>query len=43
MNAVIAGVAGAILAAVGTIGGVSAYQGDPEGVAASNLYTYADN
>jgi len=43
MNAVIAGVAGAVLATLGTIGGVSAYQGEPDGVPASNLYTYADN
>jgi hypothetical protein len=43
MNAVIAGVAGAVLATLGTIGGVNAYLGDPEGVSASNLYTYADN
>jgi hypothetical protein len=43
MNAVIAGVAGAVLATLGTIGGVNAYQGDTDGVPASNLYTYADN
>lgn len=43
MNVVIAGVAGAVLATLGTIGGVSAYVGTPEGVSSSNLYTYADN
>jgi hypothetical protein len=43
MNLAIAGVAGAVLATLGVIGGVSAYVGTPEGVPTSNLYTYADN
>ena len=40
---VIGGVVGALLAVFGVIGGVSAYNGSPEGVAEGNLYTYADN
>jgi hypothetical protein len=32
-----------VLALFSIIGGVSAYNGDPEGVAQNNLYTYADN
>jgi hypothetical protein len=43
MNAAIAGAVGGVLALFSVIGGVSAYKGDPEGVAPNNLYTYADN
>jgi len=43
LNAVIAGVVGGVLALFSIMGGVSAYQGDPQGVSASGLYTYADN
>ena len=42
MNAVIALVVGAVLSTVTLIGGVNAYQGNPEGVSAASLYTYAD-
>lgn len=43
MNAIIAGAIGLVLAGVGVVGGVSAYQGAPDGVSQANLYTYADN
>ena len=43
MNTVIGGAVGVVLAVFGVIGGVSAYNGDPEGVAQSSLYTYSDN
>lgn len=43
MNIMIAAACGAVLGLVGTIGGVSAYQGTPHGVSQSNLYSYADN
>ncbi len=42
MSQAIAVVVGGVLALFGVIGGVSAYQGDPSGVAPENLYTYAD-
>ena len=43
MNEAIAGAVGGVLALFSIIGGVSAYNGDPEGVASNSLYTYADN
>ena len=42
MNIAIAGAVGGVLALLSTIGGVVAYNGDPEGVAQNSLYTYAD-
>ena len=38
----IALVVGGVLALFGVVGGVSAYQGSPSGVAPENLYSYAD-
>jgi len=43
MNVAIAGAVGGVLALFSVIGGVSAYNGDPEGVSKNSLYTYADN
>ncbi len=43
MNVVIAVVVGGVLGVVGTISGVAAYQGSPDGVSQLNLYSYADN
>ena len=43
MNEAIAGAVGGVLALFSIIGGVSAYNGDPEGVSQNALYTYADN
>jgi hypothetical protein len=43
MNVAIAGAVGGVLALFSVIGGVSAYNGDPEGVSQNSLYTYADN
>lgn len=43
MNEAIAGAIGGVLALFTIIGGVSAYNGDPQGVSENNLYTYADN
>ena len=43
MNEAIAGAVGGVLALFSLIGGVSAYNGDPQGVAENSLYTYADN
>lgn len=43
MNEAIAGAVGGVLALFSIIGGVSAYNGDPEGVAQNSLYIYADN
>jgi hypothetical protein len=43
VNVVIAVVVGAIVGVAGTIGGVAAYQGSPDGVAQIQLYKYADN
>jgi len=43
MNEAIAGAIGGVLALFSVIGGVSAYNGDPEGVSQNSLYTYADN
>lgn len=42
MSQAIAVVVGGVLALFGVIGGVSAYQGDPSGVAPENLYSYSD-
>jgi len=42
LSQAIAVVVGGVLALFGVIGGVSAYQGSPSGVAPENLYTYAD-
>lgn len=42
MNEAIAGAVGGVLALFSIIGGVSAYNGDPEGVASNNLYIYAE-
>jgi hypothetical protein len=39
----IAAVVGGVLSAVTLVGGVHAYQGDPQGVSADQLYTYGDN
>jgi hypothetical protein len=43
MNEAIAGAVGGVLALFSIIGGVSAYNGEPEGVAQNSLYQYADN
>jgi hypothetical protein len=43
MNTLIGGAVGAVLALFGVIGGVSAYNGNPDGVSPNNLYNYADN
>jgi hypothetical protein len=43
VNVVIAVVVGAIVGIAGTVGGVAAYQGSPDGVPQTQLYTYADN
>ncbi len=43
MNTAIAGAVGGALALFTMIGGVSAYNGDPQGVAQNSLYSYADN
>ncbi len=43
MNVAIAGAVGGVLALFSVIGGVTAYNGDPEGVAQNSLYSYADN
>ena len=42
MNEAIAGAVGGVLALFSLIGGVSAYNGDPQGVPENSLYTYAD-
>ncbi len=42
MNALIAGGVGLVLGVFTIIGGVSAVEGDPKGVSANQLYTYAD-
>lgn len=42
MNALIAGVVGMILAGVGVVGGVTAYQGTPSPTPPSQLTQYAD-
>lgn len=43
MNTIIGGAVGVVLALFGVIGGVSAYNGSPNGVSQSNLYSYSDN
>ena len=43
VNVVIAVIVGAIVGVAGTIGGVAAYQGSPDGVSEIQLYSYADN
>ncbi|MCW2847571.1 MAG: hypothetical protein JWR90_1545 [Marmoricola sp.] len=43
MNTVIGGAVGLVLALFGVIGGVSAYQGSPDGVPQGSLYSYSDN
>jgi hypothetical protein len=43
VNMVIAVVVGGVVGIVGTIGGVAAYQGSPDGVSQTQLYSYADN
>jgi hypothetical protein len=42
MNTLIGGGVGVVLAIFGVIGGVSAYNGSPDGVAQGNLYSYSD-
>ena len=42
MNTIIGGAVGVVLALFGVIGGVSAYQGSPDPVSQSNLYSYSD-
>ena len=43
MNVAIAGAVGGVLALFSVIGGVSAYNGDAQGVSQNDLYSYADN
>jgi hypothetical protein len=43
VNILIAGGVGAALSFVSVFGGVSAYQGEPDGVSQSSLYNYADD
>lgn len=43
MNVVIAVIVGGIVGVAGTVGGVAAYQGSPNGVPEIQLYSYADN
>ena len=43
MNVVIGLVVGAVVGIAGTIGGVAAYEGSPDGVSKFELYSYADN
>jgi hypothetical protein len=43
VNLVIAVIVGTIVGVAGTIGGVAAYQGSPDGVSEIQLYSYADN
>jgi hypothetical protein len=43
MNTLIGGAVGVVLALFGVVGGVSAYNGNPEPVSQSNLYSYSDN
>jgi len=42
VNVLISALLGAGLAFVAAIGGVNAYQGDPQPVSQNNLYSYAD-
>lgn len=42
MNSVIAAVVGGILSTVTLLGGVNAYQGEPEGVSSDQLYKYGN-
>ena len=43
MNLIIGGAVGVVVAVFGVIGGVSAYNGSPDGVSQGNLYSYSDN
>jgi hypothetical protein len=43
VNLVIAVIVGTIVGVAGTVGGVAAYQGSPDGVTQLQLYSYADN
>jgi hypothetical protein len=43
VNLVIAVIVGTIVGVAGTVGGVAAYQGKPDGVPQVQLYSYADN
>ena len=43
VNVVIGVVVGAVVGIAGTIGGVAAYEGSPDGVSQFQLYSYADN
>jgi hypothetical protein len=43
MNILIGGAVGLVVALFGVVGGVSAYNGSPDGVSQSNLYNYSDN
>jgi hypothetical protein len=43
MNEAIAGAVGAVLALFSIIGGVSAYNGSPDGVPQNALYSYSDS
>jgi len=42
VNVLISAILGLGLASAATIGGVSAYQGDPQPVSQNDLYSYAD-
>jgi hypothetical protein len=43
LNILIAGGVGVVLSLVSVFGGVSAVQGEPDGVSQSSLYNYADD
>jgi hypothetical protein len=43
MNTLIGGAIGVVLAVFAVIGGVSAYNGSPDGVSQSQLYKYSDS
>ena len=43
MKTLLAAALGAVVAVIGAVGGVAAYQGSPHGVSQNSLYSYADN
>lgn len=43
MNVLVAVIVGTVVGFAGTVGGVAAYQGSPDGVSEVQLYSYADN